>query len=64
LNASAETTSILLVDDYPRFVARGGLLVACSADSEAQVLGEFGRHGFDAARRFGTMVAGQGVSVA
>ena len=41
----------------------GGLLVACAPDSEAQVLAEFRTHGFDAARRIGQMVAGQGVSV-
>ncbi len=41
----------------------GGLLIACSADTEAQVLAEFRKHGFDAACRIGQMVAGQGVSV-
>jgi selenide,water dikinase len=41
----------------------GGLLVACSAETEAQVLAEFRRHGFDAACRIGRMVAGQGVTV-
>jgi selenide,water dikinase len=41
----------------------GGLLVACSADSETAVLDEFRRQGFDAACRIGQMVAGQGVSV-
>jgi selenide,water dikinase len=41
----------------------GGLLVACSADAEAEVLAEFRKHGFDAACRIGQMVAGQGVSV-
>ena len=41
----------------------GGLLVACSAETEAQVLAEFRQHGFDAARRIGRMVAGQGVTV-
>jgi selenide,water dikinase len=40
----------------------GGLLVACAADSEAEVLAEFKRQGFDAACRIGQMVAGQGVS--
>jgi selenide, water dikinase len=41
----------------------GGLLVACSADSEAAVLAEFRKQGFAAACRIGRMVAGQGVSV-
>ena len=41
----------------------GGLLVACSADSEATVLAEFRKQGFDAACRIGRMVAGQGVTV-
>jgi selenide,water dikinase len=41
----------------------GGLLVACSADTEAQVLAEFRQQGFDAACRIGQMVAGQGVSL-
>lgn len=41
----------------------GGLLVACSADTDAEVLAEFRKHGFDAACRIGQMVAGQGVSV-
>jgi selenide, water dikinase len=41
----------------------GGLLVACSAQTEAQVLAEFRKHGFDAARRIGRMVAGQGITV-
>jgi selenide, water dikinase len=42
----------------------GGLLVACAADTEAQVLAEFRNDGFDAACRIGRMVTGQGVSVA
>ena len=42
----------------------GGLLVACSAETEAEVRAEFRKHGFDAACRIGTMVAGQGVTVA
>ena len=41
----------------------GGLLVACSADTEAEVLAEFRKHGFDTACRIGQMVAGQGVTV-
>ena len=41
----------------------GGLLIACAAETEAQVLAEFRKHGFDAACRIGQMVAGQGVSV-
>lgn len=41
----------------------GGLLVACAADCEAEVLAEFRKQGFDAACRIGLMVAGQGVSV-
>ncbi len=39
----------------------GGLLVACAAEIAAEVLAEFSRCGFAAARRIGTMVAGQGV---
>ena len=41
----------------------GGLLVSCAADTEAEVLAEFRKHGFDSACRIGQMVAGQGVSV-
>ncbi|MBE0622435.1 MAG: hypothetical protein IH605_17740 [Burkholderiales bacterium] len=41
----------------------GGLLVACSADSESEVLAEFRKHGFESVCRIGRMVAGQGVSV-
>ena len=41
----------------------GGLLVACAADTAAEVLAEFRKHGFDAACRIGTMVAGQGLAV-
>jgi hypothetical protein len=32
-------------------------------DTEAEVLAEFRKQGFDSARRIGRMVAGQGVSV-
>jgi len=41
----------------------GGLLVACAPDTEAQVLAEFRKHGFDTACCIGQMVAGQGVTV-
>jgi selenide,water dikinase len=41
----------------------GGLLVACAAEAEAEVLAEFARQGFDAARRIGRMTAGAGLSV-
>ena len=41
----------------------GGLLVACAAESEAEVLAAFRKQGFDAACRVGQMVAGQGVGV-
>jgi selenide,water dikinase len=41
----------------------GGLLVACSAESEAKVLEVFGRHGFDAARTIGAFEPGAGLSV-
>jgi selenide,water dikinase len=41
----------------------GGLLVACAADSVAEVLAEFGRCGFIDARPIGSMVAGQGLRV-
>ncbi len=41
----------------------GGLLVACAADTEAEVLAEFRKQGFDAACRIGRMVAGHGVGV-
>ncbi|MDP2640084.1 MAG: selenide, water dikinase SelD [Betaproteobacteria bacterium] len=41
----------------------GGLLVACAPEAEAEVLAEFSKHGFEAARRIGRMVAGQGLSV-
>ncbi len=41
----------------------GGLLVACAPDTEAQVLAEFSRHGFADARRIGTMVTEQGITV-
>ena len=42
----------------------GGLLVACAAEVETEVLAEFRRQGFDAARRIGRMVAGQGLRLA
>jgi selenide,water dikinase len=41
----------------------GGLLVACAADAEAEVLAEFRKQGFASARRIGSLVAGQGVGV-
>ena len=41
----------------------GGLLVACSPDTEAEVLAEFRTHAFDTACRIGQMVAGQGISI-
>ncbi|OGA31759.1 MAG: selenide, water dikinase SelD [Betaproteobacteria bacterium RIFCSPLOWO2_12_FULL_64_23] len=41
----------------------GGLLVACAPEAEAEVLAVFSKHGFEAARRIGRMVAGQGLSV-
>ena len=41
----------------------GGLLVACSAQSEAKVLEVFRRHGFDDARTIGAFAAGAGLSV-
>ena len=41
----------------------GGLLVACAAESEAEVLAAFRKQGFDAACRIGQMVAGKGVGV-
>jgi len=41
----------------------GGLLVACSAESEAKVLEVFQRHGFDAARTIGAFEPGAGLSV-
>ena len=41
----------------------GGLLVACSAESEPKVLEVFRRHGFDAARTIGAFEPGAGLSV-
>jgi selenide, water dikinase len=41
----------------------GGLLVACSADTEAEVLAEFRKHGFVAACSIGSMVAGRGLTM-
>ena len=41
----------------------GGLLVACSPETESEVLAEFKRQGFDDACRIGRMVAGQGLSL-
>src|SRR5512133_2769505 len=41
----------------------GGLLVACAADAEAEVLAEFRKQGFEAACRIGQMVVGQGLTV-
>jgi selenide,water dikinase len=41
----------------------GGLLVACSPESEAGVLEVFGRYGFDAARTIGSFSAGAGLAV-
>ena len=60
LGADIEEWQKLLLTD-PQ--TSGGLLVSCSADTEAEVLAEFRKHGFDAACRIGSMVAGQGVSV-
>jgi selenide,water dikinase len=37
----------------------GGLLVACSPDSVAEVLATFARHGFDQAAVLGRMVEGR-----
>ena len=42
----------------------GGLLVACSPESEAEVLALFEREGFGDARRIGSFAAGSGLSVA
>jgi selenide,water dikinase len=41
----------------------GGLLIACAADTEAEVLAEFRKQGFASACRIGQMVAGQGLSL-
>jgi selenide,water dikinase len=41
----------------------GGLLVACSPESEAGVLEVFRRHGFDAARTIGSFAPGSGLVV-
>jgi selenide,water dikinase len=41
----------------------GGLLVACSPDSEAKVLEVFKRDGFDAARTIGSFARGAGLTV-
>ena len=41
----------------------GGLLVACSPESEAKVLEVFKRHGFDAARTIGAFGSGSGLTV-
>jgi len=41
----------------------GGLLVACSPESEAKVLEVFKRHGFEAARTIGAFAPGSGLSV-
>ncbi|MNC89724.1 Selenide, water dikinase [compost metagenome] len=41
----------------------GGLLVACSAETEPRVLEVFKRHGFDAARTIGAFAPGSGLSV-
>jgi selenide,water dikinase len=41
----------------------GGLLVACSAGTEAEVLAIFARHGFDNACTIGRMAEGSGLSV-
>ena len=41
----------------------GGLLVACSPQSEASVLEVFRRHGFEAARSIGSFAAGSGLEV-
>jgi selenide,water dikinase len=42
----------------------GGLLVACSPESEKAVLESFRRHGFEAARTIGAFEAGAGLTVA
>ncbi len=41
----------------------GGLLLACSPESEQEVLALFKQHGFDGARTIGTVVQGQGIAV-
>jgi len=41
----------------------GGLLVACAPEAADAVLTCFQRHGFEGARRIGTMVAGSGIEV-
>ena len=41
----------------------GGLLVACAADTQAAVLAEFRKQGFDSACRIGRMVSGRGLAV-
>ncbi|MFM9972687.1 MAG: selenide, water dikinase SelD [Burkholderiales bacterium] len=41
----------------------GGLLVACSPETEAEVLSIFARHGFADARKIGTFEAGTGMTV-
>jgi selenide,water dikinase len=41
----------------------GGLLVACSPDSEAKVLEMFRKHGFEAASTIGEFAAGAGLAV-
>jgi selenide,water dikinase len=41
----------------------GGLLVACSAQSEAEVMALFARQGFAAARKIGTFSEGSGMTV-
>ncbi len=41
----------------------GGLLVSCAPEAEAEVLAEFKKQGFAAARRIGTMRAGEGLRI-
>ena len=41
----------------------GGLMVACSPDTEAQVMAVFKRHGFSDARRIGVFAEGSGLNV-
>ena len=67
-NGYGKEVTLKDLKDYERHLltdpqTSGGLLVACSADSEAKVLETFRRHGFDTARKIGSFAQGAGLQV-
>ena len=67
-NGYGKEVTLEIVNEWERQLltdpqTSGGLLVACSPESEAGVLEVFRRHGFDAARAIGRFSAGAGLTV-